>query len=764
MNRFYLLALMGATAAMPLAAQSKFDTGGRIALEQMRIYQANPAADLGSNDVVPFDLREMSRASARASVYVILAEGFTAADIEAQGLEIIIDGGHVVQAEGPLDRIIELEKCDFVKSLSFGQKHATKLDFARKGVMMDDVHNGTELIAGYKGKDVVAGIFDVGVDPNHANFCDANGKTRVGALWHFTGHSGKFKLYDTPEKIAEFKTDNSNESHGTHTTGCMTGSYNRRGGGYVAMTDERGFTVVGSRYTNPYYGMAPEATIAIGCGELYDANITAGIQEIINYAESIGKPAVVNLSIGSNIGPHDGSDATSQLISELGKRAIICFAAGNEGDKRMSVSKEFVSGDKSLQTFFGNGQGSANGYIEIWSSSSATFTTSLMIYDMEQKKVVYTYDIPGDTQKTYTIATSSEDTNGAITSAEFDRAFTRSSIIVSSSKNTATNNRYNVSISINLNPNSITNASGRYLFALKTTGTPGMKVQMTHSSSNSEFSNLGLSDFTDGSGSFSISSMACADNILCVGAWNTRKSLPCLGNNNNGATYSYNGWGYDTDSIAGYSSWGELADGRVLPHICAPGTGIISSISTPYYEKLVAQAPDIAMLISATQRYNDRNNYWEYMQGTSMATPIVAGAIATWLQADPTLTIDQVKDLVAKHAIKDKYVTGAHLPKQWGAGKFNAYGPIKELLAGGVNNIATDRDAQLIVEPLGADTWNVILGSDKTVNVSLYNVQGALVATASGTDGAAQLSTAGLASGIYVMNVNGTHSTRVAVK
>lgn len=765
MNRFYLLVLMAAAAAMPLSAQSKFDVGGRLALEQVRSYLANPTvANLPNNDFLPFKFDQVSRGSTQVSVYVTLNAGYSAADVEAQGLEVIVDCDDIVQAIGSLDQIMALEQCDFVKSLSFGEKREAMLDKARAGINMDNVHKGYQLGTGtgYKGRGIVAGIFDVGLDPNHANFCDENGNTRVVALWHFSGTSGSFKFYNTPEKIAGFKTDNSNETHGTHTTGCMAGSFNRRGGGAVALTNENGNHVGGSRYENPYYGMAPEATLAIGCGDLYDSNITAGVQKIIEYAEELGLPAVVNLSIGSMMGPHDGTDAFSQMMKRLGKRAIICIAAGNDGDSHRSLVAKFSQTNKMVQTFYCRENGYSSGVLDIYSNSATPFALTLMIYDRETGKAVYSYEINGDDEKVYQFSNSDNTAKGVITDEAFDRAYTSSTMWVTTSKNTQTNNRYSVRLSTSLIANRTYNADGRYALAIKINGSNGQTVHMT--SSGLDFINLGQKDFAIGSGEFSISSMACADNVLCVGAWNTRKIVPCLGPENTGGyAFSYKDDGYDVDSIAGYSSWGELFDGRKLPHICAPGSGIISSISTPYYDKMAAQQQDFAYGMSAAQKYNNRNNYWQGMQGTSMATPIVAGAIATWLQVDPTLTIDKVKDLVAKYGIKDQYVTGAPYPIQWGAGKFDAYGPIKELVTNGVNDVALDRNAELIVERIADDTWSVGLGSDKAVSVSVYNMQGAVVATAAG-DGAAEVSTAGLAPGIYVMSVNGSHATRVAVQ
>ncbi|MDA8234576.1 MAG: S8 family serine peptidase [Clostridia bacterium] len=65
--------------------------------------------------------------------------------------------------------------------------------------------------------------------------------------------------------------------------------------------------------------------------------------------------------------------------------------------------------------------------------------------------------------------------------------------------------------------------------------------------------------------------------------------------------------------IAGFSSRGNTADGRIKPDIAAPGTWILSAKS--------ALAPD-------RNFWSSYNQYYGYMGGTSMATPVAAGAVA----------------------------------------------------------------------------------------------------------------------------------------
>jgi serine protease AprX len=106
------------------------------------------------------------------------------------------------------------------------------------------------------------------------------------------------------------------------------------------------------------------------------------------------------------------------------------------------------------------------------------------------------------------------------------------------------------------------------------------------------------------------------------------------------------------DLIASYSSKGPTAiDHIVKPDIVAPGNHVVSllapgstlasdaqnSVPVSYYESTTSTAPSARFLM---------------LNGTSMATPVVSGAIADMLQGQPSLTPDQVKGRLMKTAYK----------------------------------------------------------------------------------------------------------------
>ncbi len=98
----------------------------------------------------------------------------------------------------------------------------------------------------------------------------------------------------------------------------------------------------------------------------------------------------------------------------------------------------------------------------------------------------------------------------------------------------------------------------------------------------------------------SIGTPATAKNAITVGASeNNRPDKGALGSNIN--------------AIASFSSRGWTADGRVKPDIVAPGTWILSTRSS--------LAPDSIF-------WQTYNQYYGFMGGTSMATPLTAGTTA----------------------------------------------------------------------------------------------------------------------------------------
>ena len=113
----------------------------------------------------------------------------------------------------------------------------------------------------------------------------------------------------------------------------------------------------------------------------------------------------------------------------------------------------------------------------------------------------------------------------------------------------------------------------------------------------------------------------------------------------------------DTQGMVAFSGRGPCDDGRIKPDVVAPGSGILSLLSSNAEEK------------PGTSSVYYYNSYYQYMQGTSMACPLVAGSAALvrqWLVEKKGIsnpdgaTIKAVLLAGAKSLAPGQYGTGSY--------------------------------------------------------------------------------------------------------
>jgi serine protease AprX len=106
------------------------------------------------------------------------------------------------------------------------------------------------------------------------------------------------------------------------------------------------------------------------------------------------------------------------------------------------------------------------------------------------------------------------------------------------------------------------------------------------------------------------------------------------------------------DLIASYSSKGPtLLDHIVKPDIVAPGNLLISVLASSSATLVKASPKNVVAVSSYTANGKSTAAYFT-LSGTSMATPVVSGAVALLLQKNGSLTPDQVKARLMKSAYK----------------------------------------------------------------------------------------------------------------
>jgi subtilisin family serine protease len=215
------------------------------------------------------------------------------------------------------------------------------MDRARGSLQLDAARSAG---AG-SGQGVVIGIVDSGVDATHPDLRRADGSTRLAWWLDFArdpagaqpelesalgcrAEAGLrcqvLSAADIDARLADAIPGNEPGDAGGHGTivAAIAAGNGSWGGG------------------SAFGGVAPEATlIAVrvtgAAGGISDGDVVLATQFIFERARELGMPAVVNLSLGSDFGAHDGSSELSEALAELAGpsspgRAIV-VAAGNSG-------------------------------------------------------------------------------------------------------------------------------------------------------------------------------------------------------------------------------------------------------------------------------------------------------------------------------------------------------------------------------------------------------------------------------------------------
>jgi hypothetical protein len=771
MRKIYLSALLlGLACTVP--ANAKLDLASQVTLRQHRLEQMQNSKAVQEDETLAKIRKKVGVTTGDYMLATaILADGASADALIAEGANIYYQRKNIVFMIVPTDDVERISDLKSIRSMSLARKVAPKMDAARSVSGVDKIHVGEDLPQAYTGKGVVTGIVDAGLDPNHINFRNSDGTSRIGVLCYPTINSSTGNISTTyygadvmgsSGPITAFTTDDNTTYHGTHTLGIMAGGY--RGDATVAVKKNYAQSE-NKTIANPYYGIAYDSDIIATCGATTsDYVIAFGVATALDYAEYKGEPCVINLSLGSNSGPHDPNSTMGQTLGILGEDGIICICAGNEGDLPIAIEKKFTADDLSVKSCIYPYYAGSNynymryGQVYAYSDDETPIKIQAVIVNRTRGTIVFRSQEISSAETASQYYVSSEDYQSGdtdIVSTDLARYFD-GYVGVFTELDSATG-RFTAGLDFYTQDTDKYNSTDNYVIGFIVTGTEGHRVNCYGDAAYTTLDDYGISGFTAGSTYGSLNDMACANNLLVVGAYNTKDAYPSL----SGYVMTIEDE-YPANEVSSFSSYGSTSDGRVLPHVVAPGTCIVASSSKYFIED-----EDNGMTedyICAIQSEDGRNNYWHASMGTSMSTPFVAGSIALWLEADPTLTIDEVQDIVSKTSVLDEYTAKVD-PAQVGYGKFDAYAGLKEVLRrqAGVADIKAD-DSRLMITNKGDKTYELFLGGETAMKAVLYNLQGQAVASKSAQGDELTFNVSNVNPGIYILNVNGKYSQRIIVK
>ncbi len=618
-------------------------------------------------------------ASSQLSAYVTIDPALTS--WQQLGVTPIAENAGTATVRLTLDALQRLAKQQGVEYIQITSGATQMLNLARQEAGTDQIHKGTDLPQAYTGEGVVVGVVDAGFDYMHAAFRrPADGALRIKRVWEqrattLDGASAPAKYgygieLNTPELIEKAQGDSDSNSHGTHVAAIAAGSDAYKDGAYV--------------------GNAPDADIVLVALDLNastNADISNAVQYIFDYADEVGKPCVVNLSLGNQDGPHDGTSTFDTMTDAMqGPGRLIVGAAGNHRTDAFHIDHTFATADAApLRTFVKYKVAPSNsvsgGTIEIWGEKGVDFTVDIAAYSTFNKK---------DARSTTVYPAE------GVTDVDFGKYATGTWKVAS--EVSPLNGKPHVVLT-----SALTSIRNNYAIALTVTPKTAGRVNIW---SDNTYLALESRDIEGFSAPDAASSTLCeiggtGKRILTVGSYTTRNE------------YTTNGGQQATlqetvGDLSSFSSYGPTVDGRMKPNITAPGCFIISAVSNN-------DASGNLMYAEYNENFG-RYNQYGYMQGTSMASPFVAGIVATWLQAYPQLTPEQLHEIVQNTARKDNFTATAP-DSNWGYGKINALDGLRQCIEKqetGCVSVAMPFDGTVRITD-----GNIVLGFARDTQVTL---------------------------------------------
>ena len=467
-----------------------------------------------------------------------------------------------------------------------------------------------------EGRGALIGIIDSGFDLTHPNFLDAQGRTRIIAAWdqvNLIGSAG------APPPAFDYGVEYTGAMIDEHVAAQTTLTVRNHEDAGAHGTYVAGIAAGNGAPQGVYKGVAPQADLIL---VTYRNDVPVGgstyvlhaIDYIRKLARALGRPVVINLSQGDNLGSHDGMSQLERAIDHVIEegRVLVVVSAGNErGGPASHHAHGKVEQGRELALSFALGTGPGRvvdaDTIELWYGGADRFAVALQAPCGKRSAFIE----PG----------------GMDVAIEFP-AGNRAHIDSQSGHPTNGDNRIGIILERGEGW-----GEGLWQIILR-----GDKVEQGDFDAWADRPNaVTVIDFR--------SHQCEASTITLPG--NSRRAITV------GGFVSRPSHGEDNRQVSGDfapgSSTGPTRDGRVKPDLTAPGT----------------------LIMAPRMRRNGHPIDYGLMSGTSMAAPHVTGVAALLWSLWPAVAAGQIRDALLSTARNDSF-TGVTPNTNWGQGKLDA--------------------------------------------------------------------------------------------
>lgn len=217
----------------------------------------------------------------------------------------------------PVDRIVDLALNEEIQYIEAPKSMYITGAEANRASCVPQVKSSY----GVEGEGVLIGFIDTGIDYTHQAFRNEDGTTRIEYI------------YDLSEGGVLYDSNIINEALRSQDPFSIVSSIDTAGHG----THVAGIACGGGRIDPLYYGVAPKSSIAmvkIARSEFaLSTQMMRAIKFLMDRSKERNIPLVINVSLSTNDGAHNGNSLLEQYISTVAtiERVTIVIAAGNEG-------------------------------------------------------------------------------------------------------------------------------------------------------------------------------------------------------------------------------------------------------------------------------------------------------------------------------------------------------------------------------------------------------------------------------------------------
>ena len=518
------------------------------------------------------------------------------------------------------------------------------------------VQQAAPLRQAYTGKGVILGVIDSGIELAHPDFQDSTGRTRVLYVWdqnqafNPTQQALNYNYgieWDSAAINAGISThdDKANEfGHGSNVTGAAASN---------------------GLASGQFRGVAPEVNIISVATDFNKPNWLQTVAESVDYifkkADALGMPCVINASVGTYVGSHDGKDIAARIISGLinqkSGRSFVC-ANGNAGNYKFHVQQAPVN-DTAFTWFESTPSqwaGLGGLYYEVW-SDTADFR-NLQFSIGADKRVNGAYSFKGRTRFS--------GIQNRLNSIFYDTLRDLQGNKVAAIETYAEQNqgRYKLEVAI-INPD-----SAQFLYRFETKGTGKIDIyssQIIFRHSNMISSNLPTIQQYPEIRNYSkpdsmqtmVSSFTCSPSVISVGNHYNRRLYTDV-------TRTVRNMGVTPGQISINSSLGPNRLNDLKPDVSSAGDFMFASGRLATIRGLINSNPE---------KISPDTMHWRN-GGTSMASPTVAGMVALYLEMCPNATQGQILQDLHASAKKDQF-TGTQNNFTYGNGKADGFNFLK---------------------------------------------------------------------------------------